>query len=94
MVSQSGIRNPLCRKCNSCILLLQLLLLYHQNGENWYIFSQNNRKNIQKSGQVYSAAFLECFVSSRPETRAVKGATVTSPRLPTTVSRISDATYL
>ena len=33
-------------------------------------------------------------VRVRPETSAVKGATVTRPKLPTTVSSISAATYL
>ena len=48
----------------------------------------------ERLGRVPSALEEARFVKRKPAAIAVNGATVTSPKLPTTVSKISAATYL
>ena len=48
----------------------------------------------ERLGRAPSALEEARFVKRKPAASAVNGATVTSPKLPTTVSKISAATYL
>lgn len=48
----------------------------------------------ERLGRAPSALEEARFVKRKPAAIAVNGATVTSPKLPTTVSKISAATYL